>query len=51
MIAPSPRTTSFLDPQQPQVLPLVFSLSSLNSNSRDHQALDINLDLDNPKCV
>ena len=28
---------------------LCFSLSSLNSNWRDHQALDINLDLDNHK--
>ena len=27
------------------------SLSSLSSNWKDHQALDMNLDLDNPKCV
>ena len=27
------------------------SLSSLSSNWRDHQALDMNLDLDNPKRV
>ena len=27
------------------------SLSSLSSNWRDHQALDMNHDLDNPKCV
>ena len=30
---------------------LCFSLSSWNNNWIDHQALDINLDLDNPKCV
>ena len=30
---------------------LCFSLSSLCSNWSDHQALDINLDLDNPKYV
>ena len=27
------------------------SLSSLSSNWRDHQVLDINLDLDKPRCV
>ena len=30
---------------------LCFSLSSLCSNWSDHQALNINLDLDNSKCV
>ena len=30
---------------------LYFSLSILCSNWSDHQALDINLDLDNPKCI
>ena len=27
------------------------SLSFLSSNWKDHQALDMNLDLDNPKCL
>ena len=43
--------TSFFDSQQPQVLPLVFSLNSLCSNWNDHQALNINLNLDNLKYV
>ena len=51
MTAPSPWTTSFLDSQQTQVLPFVFSLSSLCSSWNDHQALDINLEIGNPKCM
>ena len=51
MTAQSPRTTSFLDSQQPQVLLLLFLFKLFMQQLKQSEALDINLNLDNPKYV